>query len=401
MPDEDQLKKLRQLLDYTKSIELTDVTIEGEELTFKLPQQALFQMAPEIAQQVVGVMPELPTSLSPSKFEETHEKFIGEIITVELGASKANGGTRERVCKLGGHKTFPFYTLDTPKPVVTFDCFDIRPSLPKPIRQQFGEVMNDPGEWAKKAVEFGADAITIHLVSTDPYVKDASPQEAAKTVEEVLQAVKVPLVIGGSGNPEKDPPVLVKAAEAASGERCLLASANLSYGDKANEQIVKAAVEHNHNVLSFTQIDINNQEKLNRLLLKFGLPNDHLVQDPTTASLGYGFEYSLSIYERIKMAGLKGNKTLAFPCSSGTTNAWGAREAHRSEKKVPEWGPRNLRGPLWEATAALTLAIVGADLFMMLHPLSVITFKEMVESILLPPSTSPPEKYLDWVTTSF
>ena len=98
---------------------------------------------------------------------------------------------------------------------------------------------------------------------------------------------------------------------------------------------------------------------------------------------------------------IKGSKTLAFPCSSGTTNAWGAREAHRSEKKVPEWGPRNLRGPLWEATAALTLAIVGADLFMMLHPLSVITFKEMVESLLSPPSSSPPEKYLDWVTTSF
>ncbi|MFW9995081.1 MAG: CO dehydrogenase/acetyl-CoA synthase subunit delta [Candidatus Odinarchaeota archaeon] len=402
MNDEDQLKKLLQLMEKVKAIELEDFYLQGEELAIELTPQALVQMVPGLAQQVAGVMPAaLPTALLDGTFEKAAESLTGEVVTVELGATKAKGGTRKVIRKLGGHKGLPFYSLDSPRPVVTFDCFDMPMSLPKPIRQQFKEVMEDPGEWAKKAVEFGADAITIHLVSTDPYLKDTSAKEAAKTVEEVLQAVKVPLVLGGSGNTEKDPEVLVAAAEAASGERCLIASANLSYGDKANERIVKAAIEHNHNVLSFTQIDINNQEKLNRMLLKFGLPRDHLVQDPTTAALGYGFEYSLSIYERIKLAGLKGNKNLAFPCSSGTTNAWGAREAHRSEKKEPQWGSRALRGPLWEATTALTLAIAGADLFMMLHPLSVITFKEMVDSIQTPPSSKPPENYLDWVHTSF
>ncbi|MHA2333130.1 MAG: CO dehydrogenase/acetyl-CoA synthase subunit delta [Candidatus Hodarchaeales archaeon] len=402
MTDEEQVKKLLKLLEQVESIELTDLSLYGEELAIELTPQALVQMAPRLAQQVVGVMPiALPTSLSSGTFEKTPETFIGEVVTVELGATRANGGSRDVVKILGGHKNLPFHDLNTPRPTVTFDCFDMAISLPKPIRKEFGEVMNDPGEWAKKAVKLGADAITIHLVSTDPYIKDTSAKEAAKAVEEVLQAVKVPLVIGGSGNPEKDPDVLVKAAEVASGERCLLASANLSYGDKANERIVKAAIEHNHNVLSFTQIDINNQEKLNRMLLKFGLPRDHLVQDPTTASLGYGFEYSLSIYERIKIAGLKGNKNLAFPCSSGTTNAWGAREAHRSEKKEKHWGPRYLRGPLWEATTAITLAIAGADLFMMLHPLSVATFKEIVDTIINPPSSTPPSNYLDWVNNLF
>ena len=89
--------------------------------------------------------------------------------------------------------------------------------------------MDNPGEWAKKNVEkFNADMITIHLISTDPLIKDTSPKDAAKTVEEVLQAVDVPIAIGGSGNPQKDPLVLAKAAEVSEGERCLLASASLN-----------------------------------------------------------------------------------------------------------------------------------------------------------------------------
>ncbi|MHA1170217.1 MAG: CO dehydrogenase/acetyl-CoA synthase subunit delta, partial [Candidatus Hodarchaeales archaeon] len=225
MNNEEQVKKLLEYLNKVESIELTNVTLTGEELGFELTPQALIQMAPGIAQQLIETAPlALPSALKSLSFESVPYNYPGVIETVELGATRANGGTREVIRKIGGHTNLPFYTLDSPKPVVTFDCFDIPISLPKPIRKQFGDAMKDPAEWAKKAVEFGADAITIHLISTDPYIKDTSPRDAAKVIEEVVQAVKVPLVIGGSGNPEKDPDVLIKAAEAASGERCLLAS---------------------------------------------------------------------------------------------------------------------------------------------------------------------------------
>lgn len=45
--------------------------------------------------------------------------------------------------------------------------------------------------------------VTIHLIGTGPKVMDRSPKDAAKDIEEVLQAVDVPLVIGGSGDPKK------------------------------------------------------------------------------------------------------------------------------------------------------------------------------------------------------
>ena len=132
---------------------------------------------------------------------------------------------------VGGEKALPFFP-DAPMPnrnQVTIDVFDMRIGLAKAVKENYDEVMDSPGEWAKKNVEkFNADMITIHLISTDPLVKDTPPKEAAKTVEEVLQAVDVPIAIGGSGNPQKDPEVLARAAEVAEGERCLLASASLN-----------------------------------------------------------------------------------------------------------------------------------------------------------------------------
>jgi len=80
---------------------------------------------------------------------------------------------------------------------VTFDVFDIpMPGLPRPIRERFDDVMESPGEWAKKVVkDYGANMVTMHLIGTGPKVMDKSPREGAQVVEELLQAVDVPLIL--------------------------------------------------------------------------------------------------------------------------------------------------------------------------------------------------------------
>jgi len=89
----------------------------------------------------------------------------------------------------------------------------------------FKEVLEDPVAWAKLAVDkYGADMITLHLISIDPLIKDTPPSEAAKTVENVLQAVDVPIIIGGCGDPKKDLEVFEKVAAVGDGERFLLSS---------------------------------------------------------------------------------------------------------------------------------------------------------------------------------
>ncbi|MBU7004986.1 MAG: CO dehydrogenase/acetyl-CoA synthase subunit delta, partial [Theionarchaea archaeon] len=225
--------------------------------------------------------------------------------------------------------------------------------------------------------------ITIHLVSTDPLLQKIeggkelykTPEEGAKVVEEVLKATSLPIAVGGSGNPDNDPEVLEKAAEAASGERVMLASATLSQDWK---RVSQAAIDYGHNVLSWTDLDVNMQKSLNEKLLDLGVPRNQIVIDPTSGALGYGIDYSFTTTERIRLAALKGDKSLQMPISLGVTNAWGAREAWKKKK---EWGDREYRGPIWEAVQALTLTMAGADLCMMLHPTAVHLYKDILSAI--------------------
>jgi len=341
--------------------------------------------------------------LEEAKFEVAKADWIGDIEEVTIGATSADGGTRESTVTIGGEKSLPFYNFDHQMPyppVISVDCFDMPIPLAKAVRGYYEDVMEDPGEWAKKNVrEFGANMVTIHLISTDPTIKDTSAKEAAKTVEEVLQAVKVPIVIGGSGNPDKDPAVLEAAAEVAAGERCLIASANLNMD---YERIAKAARDNGHVILSWTQLDINAQKTLNRYLFKLGVPREDIVIDPTTAALGYGLDYAFTNIERMRISALKGDTDLAFPISCGVTNAWGARESWMKGSPLSEdsdWGPAAYRGPLYEIITGLTLGIAGGDMFMMMHPKAATAVKRVTQMLFGAETDDTKEVNVDgWVT---
>lgn len=370
--------RLLKLLKEFETVELEDVDFDAETLELELPPDLLGLLLSSITP-AAPAKPAVP-ELKRIKFSPPIQTYTGSIVDVRLGATKKEGGTRSRSIVIGGEENPPFYIFERPiphEPVVAYDVFDTRISLPKPILNQYEDVLEDPAEWAKLCVKkFGAEMITIHLVSTDPEVKDTPVKKAAKIVEDVLQAVKVPLAIGGSGAPKKDPKVLEKVAESAQGERLLLASATL---DTDYKRLAKAAKKYGHVLLSWTRIDINNQRLLNRKLMDLGVPKDQIVMDPTTAALGYGLEYSFSVMERIRLAALHGDELLQMPMASGSTNAWAAREAWM---KSPEWGPRDLRGPLWETITALSLLLAGCDFFMMMHPAAIKTVKETIRAFM-------------------
>jgi len=227
-------------------------------------------------------------------------------------------------------------------------------------------------------------------VSIDPLIRDTSPREAAKTVEEVLQAVDVPIAVGGCGDPEKDLKVFEKVAEVTEGERILFNSVTLDMDIKKTAEIIK---KYGHVVIAFTSMDMALARELNRKLYEF-LPKDRIVIDTTTAALGYGLDYAFTIMERTRQAALMGDPELQHPMSSGTTNAWAAREAWM---KMPEWGPRELRGPIWETVTALSLLLVGVDYFMMMHPAAVKTVKDVIKN-LTRGGDADPVRIADWVT---
>jgi acetyl-CoA decarbonylase/synthase complex subunit delta len=351
---------LREFLRKHEIQELSGVRIEGDiEIIIASP-------AP----------PEL--TLEKASFSYSPQQWKNRIEEVVLG-----GGNRKEV-RIGGESTLPYYNFEGKMPnipAISIDVFDLPIKLAKAVRENYQDVMEDPAEWAKRNVRYGADLVAIHLVSTDPFTKNTSAREAAATVEEILQAVSVPVIIGGSGNPEKDPEVLELAAERAKGERCLIASANLGLD---YERIAASAIKNGHALLSFTPMDINQQKLLNRYLLKLGVPRNSLIMDPTTASIGYGLDYAFTNFERIRIEGLKGDRDLSFPIMCAASNAWGAREAWMKESPVKEdteWGPRGKRGILWEVITALSLALAGADIFMMSHPESVKMLRETLSTL--------------------
>jgi len=321
-----------------------------------------------------------PATIIETKFTTPIETYPGRIAEVKLGATKGEGGTRGKTIIIGGETTPAFYTFERSvlhPPVVALDVFDMEVPLPKAVKMHVQDVMGDPAAWAKLAVEkFNADMVTIHLISTDPLVKNASPKEAVRTVENVAQAVDVPLVIGGCGDPVKDTDVFAEIATTFDGERFLMSSITK---DMDVERCATFIKKSGHVALSFTPMDLNLARELNRRLYDF-LPKEDIVMDLTTAALGYGLDYAFTNMERGRLEALMGDPELAHPIVSGTTNAWAAREAWL--KMAPEWEPRELRGPLWEVTTALTLLLAGVDLFMMMHPAAVKTLQDVTRQLM-------------------
>ncbi len=153
-----------------------------------------------------------------------------------MGALKNNGGSRGKTITIGGSAAPAYADVSHPAahpPAIALDVFDMPINLPKVLREHVQDVVADPAEWARMNVKkFGADIVTIHLMSTDPLIHDTSPVKAAQTVEEILQAVDVPLIVGGCGDPRKDAEVFCEVAAMAEGERLLLNSVTLDMADR-------------------------------------------------------------------------------------------------------------------------------------------------------------------------
>jgi len=166
-----------------------------------------------------------------------------------------------------------------------------------------------------------------------------------------------------------------------------------AFGDMIVEHLKAEAVSNNEHVtIAFTPMDMNKARELNRKLFEI-LPREQIVIDTTTAALGYGLDYAFTTMERTRLAGLMGDPELAQPMASGTTNAWAAREAWM--KMPQEWGPTELRGPIWETVTASTLLLAGVDYFMMMHPAAVKTLKDIIRNMTQEKAWKP-ARY-DWV----
>jgi acetyl-CoA decarbonylase/synthase complex subunit delta len=390
-----ELLEIVSLFSRLDRIELENVSFEIGDLDLFLPVGGTIPQGIDLAMK----RPARPTEILTEPFTPVSDTYPGKIREVTLGATPSRGGSRGCAITIGGADYPAFFSREHPPvhtPPISIDVFDMVLPLPGALKKPVLEVLHDPAEWAKMNVrEFGADMVTVHLMSTDPLIHDRSPREASKTIEDVLQAVDVPLIIGGCGHPRKDAEVFSEVAEMAAGERLLLNSVTLDMVEtKTLGTVASAAARHDHVLLAFTGLELNNAKELNRRLYEYIAP-ENMVMDLTTVALGYGLEYSFSIHERARVAALNGDAELQHPTISASTNAWAAREAWMSMD--PAFGEKAIRGPLWETMNGLILLLAGVDIFMMMHPSAVHTMRETIR-FLTEKADILPESMESWVT---
>nr|ARX76786.1 acetyl-CoA decarbonylase/synthase complex delta subunit [uncultured archaeon] len=290
---------------------------------------------------------------------------VGEVV---LGATKADGGTRSVSYRIGGGTTLPFLETGAPSasPLIAFEICD-DPRLWSPVvRDYCGDMVNDPALWAHAAESgYGADMIRLNLTST----KERNFSDIAtlkETVESVLSATSLPLIIEGSNEPKIDSDVFQACGEAGQGERLLLGTAEAS----RYRSIAAAALAYNHSVIAQSPIDINLAKQLNILLREIGVSRDHIVIDPYTGALGYGFEYSYSALERIRFSALKGDADLAMPMICAPADSLTIKEVREAQGESA-----NDMAVRWEVYTSIAAAVAGAEIICVRHPRSVEVLK--------------------------
>ncbi len=299
------------------------------------------------------------------EYEAPVEAYAGVVRELTIGKGKKS-------LKIGGENILPFHFFDqgsNPNPAkFALEIIDMEPQdWAQHLVEPFKDVIADPVKWAKKCEEFGADAVFLRLVSTDPAVKDSSADGAADIAKEVAEAIDVPLIIYGSGDDRKDAEVLPKVAEACDGMNLLIGPVQ-----KENYEVVgKALLDHGHNASALSPLDINLLKELNVKLCKF-FPAEKIVIDPESAALGYGMEYSFSLMERVKQIGIitKDNMTMMPIIGDLGAECWKTKQAKENKEQAL----------LWEGITVLSLLLAGANILVLRHPETLKLVKETIET---------------------
>jgi acetyl-CoA decarbonylase/synthase complex subunit delta len=315
------------------------------------------------------------------------EKWSGAVREVTLGATAEQGGTRAKTLTVGGETAMPYLHFEgkSPnRPALAIEIRDRKPEDWSPILiEDWGEAMEDPGEWAKAAEATGADFIYLILSLTTADGEQNTPQNAVATVRKVLESTGLPIAVVGPGQAEVDNELIVPVANETKGERLLIGICE----EKNYRTIVAAALANDHLVQSKTPMDVNLSKQLVILIHDMGMPLERIIMDPTTGALGYGIEYGYSVMERLRLAALQGDTMTQQPMLVNPgEEAWKVKEAKVGEGVPEAWGAWKRRALDWEAITATALIHSGADILLLRHPETLKRARLVIDELFQPES---------------
>lgn len=309
------------------------------------------------------------------RFTIPKETYTGKIPEIVFG--------KEKKAYFGGESALPFHFFEGEfpyKPLIAFEIQDNVPEdYPEELASIYSPVWEDPVRWAKYCESIGAEAIALRLMSTHPDSKDSKPQEAADKVKKILSEIDLPLIILGSNHTEKDAEVIPVVSDVSRGYNCIIGKAQ----EGNYKTITASAMAGGHSLIAMSELDVNLAKQLNILITQMDFPKEKIIVDPMCSALGYGFEYTYSVMERIRIAGLmQGDNMLCVPMVADVGfYVWKTKETQASESEIPQWGSLHERAIMWETITACSFLLSGAELLIMRHPDAINTVKKFISDL--------------------
>ncbi len=295
-------------------------------------------------------------------------------------------GKGEKSLTVGGEATLPFHIFEgdmVHAPQVAFEVLDSAPDeWPDVLSNYYSDVFSDPLVWAKKCIkEYGAKAICLSLISSDPNGMNRPSNEVAKAAQSVIEGIDVPVILWGCGNAEKDTETLREVTNLVGdiGDRkvCLGPLSDANY-----RALGATAMAFQLPVVASTPIDVNLAKQLNILLENLGVSLNQVVMDPSIGAVGYGIEYAYSVIERVRLAALtQQDEKLQVPfiCNLGR-EVWKAKECRLPSDAL--MGDQERRAILMEAITASILLLAGGELMVMRHPKAVALTEALIKAMM-------------------
>ncbi|MHB1347137.1 MAG: acetyl-CoA decarbonylase/synthase complex subunit delta [Candidatus Humimicrobiaceae bacterium] len=310
------------------------------------------------------------------EFQIPLDEYSGAVNLVKLGKDN-------KEITVGGDSTLPFYSFDKKqesKPIIAIEIYDEAPAnWPDCVSKYYSDVLDDPVLWAKKAIaDFGADAVCLQLKSL-ANDEPADYESLAELALKLNSSIDKPLIVYGDGTLDRISEALKKISEKNPNTNMLL-----GFAEEDNYKTVGAAsIGYGNNLIASNPLDVNIAKQINILLTQLGLPADRIIMDPSSSSVGYGIEYSVSCIERLKIAAvLQNDKMTQMPIINNLAKeVWKTKEVMESEEDYPNWGDQEKRAINFEVITAISLMIAGSNILVMRHPKAISIVKEVINEL--------------------
>lgn len=275
--------------------------------------------------------------------------------------------------KIGGDKSFFFLkengNISKPVFVLEVSIFNLEQSS-HIVKDVYGEFFKDKVELIKQVQISECDILGLKFNIDNINQID----EACDLLKTLLPHITKPLMIRGTNISDTDKILLPKLIKTLDRE-CIIAFAN----EYTYKEITPLAVKGNHILVIRTPIDVNKLKEMNLLTSKMGLKLNKIIIDTDMGGLGYGLEYGYSIMERVKIAGLNGNKMLNMPIITFCSEESLKTKEASGDILNQNYGELKERTKMIEVVTASAVISAGANVVVLNHPESISILKGLVK----------------------